>query len=155
MFLAGFFVFVKENCVEDKNCTILMIDDNPLIMGMNRDALNRLGYRVLEAETICQGRILFETEKPDLIVMETILPDGGGLRFCKEIRCQSRVPIMFVSIHGTAQDEIAGLDAGCSAYVSKPCNPGMLVARIKALLCSESRLEDMAFDIAMKNNRMD
>ena len=101
-------------------------------------------------ETIGQGRILFETEQLDLIVMETILPDGGGLSFCKEIRSQSRVPIMFLSINGTAQDEIAGLDAGCSAYVSKPCKPDMLVARIKALLRSTSRLANRTLNQGQK-----
>ena len=116
------------------NDTILLIDDNHILMEINRAALAHHGYRVLEAETISRGKALFEQERPDLIVMETHLPDGSGLCFCREVRNRSKVPIMFVSIQGTPQDEVAGFSAGCSDYVAKPYSINVLVARVGGLL---------------------
>ena len=114
--------------------TILIIENSPLLMEINREAFTRHGYRVIEAETISQGRTLFEQERPDLVVMETKLPDGSGLSFCRELRNRSKIPILFVSIRGSPQDEIAGFSAGCSDYVAKPYSINVLMARVGGLL---------------------
>ena len=77
---------------------------------------------------------MFEKERPDLIVMETILPDGSGLEFCTELRSRNKVPIIFVSIRGAPQDEVAGFRAGCGDYVAKPYSIDVLIARVGGLL---------------------
>jgi len=120
--------------------TILIIENSPVLMEINREAFTRQGYRVIEAETISQGRALFKREQPDLIVMETKLPDGSGLCFCRELRNHSKIPILFVSIQGTPQDEIAGFSAGCSDYVAKPYSINVLIARVGGLLRFEQRI---------------
>jgi len=120
--------------MEAKTDTILLIDDNPLIMDLNRRTLTAHGYRVLEADTISRGRALFQREQPDLIMMEVDLPDGSGLRFCEELRDYSNVPIIFVSILATTADEIAGYDAGGNVYIPKPYKPDMLIVRMEGLL---------------------
>ena len=116
------------------NGTILLIDDNKMLMELNREALVQRGYRVLEAETISRGRDLLKNETPDLIMMETILPDGSGLEFCTEIYNRSNIPIMFVSMQATVKDECAGFEAGGRAYVTKPYSMRMLLVRMEGLL---------------------
>ena len=133
--------------------TILLIDANPLIMDLNRRTLTKRGYRVLEADTISQGRMLFAEEQPDLIMMEVELPDGSGLHFCEELRDYSDIPIIFVTMPGTVDDEIAGYDAGGNAYVPKPYKPDMLVVRMEGLLRSKERARSRALEQIWEENR--
>lgn len=139
--------------MKGKNITILLIDDNPLIMDLNRRVLTECGYKVLEAETISEGRVLFENETPDLIIMEVNLPDGSGLDFCKELRSHSETPVIFVSTLGTADDEVAGFEAGCNGYIPKPYKPHMLVVRMEALLRFLKRRESIALERAWEAAR--
>jgi len=120
--------------------TILLIDDNPLIMELNRETLTGYGYRILEAGSISQSRALLKDETPDLIMMEAKLPDGCGLHFCREVKSQNNIPVMFVSILSTTQDEVAGFDAGASAYVPKPYTTDMLVLRMRGQEFTPKRL---------------
>ena len=83
---------------------ILLVEDNPKIMEMNRQALTIHGYRVFEAQTIEAGRALFEKENPDLIILDIMLPDGDGRRLCEQLRKGTRrVPILFAS--GLKEDD--------------------------------------------------
>lgn len=114
--------------------TILLIDDNPYLMKLNRNALTSHGYSVLECATIAEGWVLLNDENPDLIMMEVELPDGNGLRFCEELRNYSNIPVMFVSNLDSKEDELAGIDAGGDYYLHKPYDMEMLVMRTDALL---------------------
>ncbi|MCL2378909.1 MAG: response regulator [Defluviitaleaceae bacterium] len=125
--------------------TILLIDDNPLIMEINRNALTGYGYRVLEARSINQSRKVLKTETPDLIIMEAKLPDGCGLHYCREIRSMKDIPIMFVSVLNTTDDEAAGFDAGASEYVPKPYTTDTLVIRMEGLLRRVRRTSGQEF----------
>jgi len=116
------------------SATILLVEDNPHIMNINSEALNNEGYRVLEAETIAEGRALFQKETPLLIVLDILLPDGDGLHLCEEIRGGSDVPILFVTAKGATEEKIEGLQAGGDDYLAKPYDIGELVARVKGLL---------------------
>jgi len=125
--------------------TILLIDDNPMIMEINRNALTGYGYRVLEAGSISQSRTVLVHETPDLIMMEAKLPDGCGLHYCREIQNMKDIPIMFVSMLNTTDDEVAGFDAGASEYVPKPYTTDTLVIRMEGLLRRVRRMRGRGF----------
>ena len=134
--------------------TILLIDDNTLLMELNREALVQRGYRVLEAESISRGKALFESESPDLIMMETVLPDGCGLKLCAEMRSRSKkAPVMFVSMQATEKDELAGYDAGGSVYVKKPYTMRMLMVRMEGLLRFVRRMQEDNLEKHLINQR--
>jgi len=116
------------------SATILLVEDNPHIMAVNRETLLLEGYRVLEAETVTEGRVLFENENPDLIILDILLPDGNGLQLCEELRAGSNVPILFVTALGHNKEIIAGLKAGGDDYLPKPYDIDVLVTRVEALL---------------------
>jgi len=116
------------------SATILLVEDNPRIMEINAELLSLRGYRVLEAGTIAQGRALFEAEHPDLIILDIMLPDGDGLRFCEELRGGSKIPILFLSALRQNEEMIAGLLAGGDDYMPKPYDINMLAAKVETLL---------------------
>lgn len=113
---------------------ILLIEDNPHIMKINRAALTRRGYRVVGAETIEKGRALLEHENPDLLILDIMMPDGNGLIFCEEVRKKSTLPILFLSALTENQDIVNGLMRGGDDYLPKPYNLDVLLARVEALL---------------------
>ena len=114
--------------------TILLIDDNTLVTEIYRKALLQRGYQVLEGTNISQGRHYFENHHPDLIIMETVLPDGDGNNFCRELRNKSSVPIIIVTIRGKDEDIISGHDAGADLVFPKPYSTEMLIVRMEGLL---------------------
>jgi DNA-binding response OmpR family regulator len=115
--------------------TILIIEDEQdMILGLS-DALGFEGYRVVAASTGRQGIERFRAERPDLVILDLMLPDTNGYAVCEELRKQSRtVPILILSARSQESDKIRGLDAGADDYVSKPFALGELVARIRAIL---------------------
>jgi len=127
---------------------ILLIEDNPHHMKINREVLAAEGYRILEAETLTKGRELFIKERPNLIVLDIMLPDGSGLKLCQELRAGwsdnshpaspsvqgSQVPILFLSAKKADEDILAGFEAGGDDYLTKPFTFGVLTNRIKAIL---------------------
>ena len=124
------------------NATILLVEDNPKIMDMNRQALTMNGYHVLEAETIEESRALLDTEAPDLIILDIMLPDGDGRRLCEEMRTGRKIPILFVSGLGEEKDVIAGFKAGGDDYLPKPYSLEVLLKRVEALLHRSREVPD-------------
>lgn len=116
------------------NQTILLMEDNPDIMKVNRLALAMHGYRVLEAASIEQGQALLEQELLDLIILDVLLPDGSGLDFCEKVRENSAVPILFLSALCEYRDIVEGLTRGADDYLPKPYDLEVLLARVDALL---------------------
>ena len=115
--------------------TILLIEDEPaMVLGLT-DALSFEGYRVLAAGTGRQGVELARVEKPDLVILDLMLPDTNGYEVCSQLRRLSRtLPIMILSARSQDADKIRGLDAGADDYVTKPFSVGELVARVRAVL---------------------
>lgn len=122
---------------------ILLVEDNPHILGINRKSLILRGYRVVEAQTLEQGRMLFEEENPHLIILDIMLPDGNGLNFCEELRCGSSVPILFLSAKESDNDVLAGLKAGGDDYLTKPYKLEVMLGRVEALLRRSQRIPEV------------
>lgn len=114
--------------------TILMIEDDPQIMGNNRELLELEGYRVLEADTLERGKELMEEENPNLILLDILLPDGNGLEYCRELRGDSTVRILFISALSKRNDVVEGILAGGDGYITKPYTNRELLAYVKMLL---------------------
>src|SRR4051794_30780414 len=113
---------------------ILIVDDDPHIREVVRFALQNAGMRTLEAADGKQGLAMARAEKPDLLVLDIMMPELDGTEVCRELRKTSSVPIVFMSSKDDEIDRILGLELGGDDYVSKPFSPRELVARVKAVL---------------------
>lgn len=119
--------------------TILLVEDNPHIMEINREVLAGEGYRVLQAADGKTCRSLLEKNDVDLIVLDIMLPDADGLALCGEIKARYDIPILFLSALGENAQIIEGLRAGGDDYLPKPYDIGVLVARVAARLRAAQR----------------
>ena len=114
--------------------TILIVDDDPHIREVVRFALEREGYATVEAGDGRAGLAEFERARPDLVVLDILMPEMDGTEVCRTLRARSRVPIVFLSSKDDEVDRIVGLELGGDDYVTKPFSPRELVARVKAVL---------------------
>lgn len=119
--------------------TILLVEDNPHIMEINREALMMEDYTVLEADSGSACMEQLSQNDVDLIVLDIMLPDGDGLSLCRRIKEQYDIPILFLSALGKNEQIIDGLRAGGDDYLPKPYDIGVLLARIEARLRSSKR----------------
>jgi DNA-binding response OmpR family regulator len=113
---------------------ILLVEDDADIRQLIRLTLESQGFEVWAAEDGRKGLELFRGVKPDLALLDILLPGMTGLELCKELRRWSDAPVMFLSCKREAEDIIAGLDIGADDYMTKPFDPAVLVARVKARL---------------------
>jgi two-component system KDP operon response regulator KdpE len=113
---------------------ILVVDDEPNIIGTVGPLLRGRGYDVLTAMTGRAALAAAERDKPDLIVLDLGLPDINGVEVCREIRKTQSVPIVVLSARGAEGDKVNALDAGADDYVTKPFGTEELLARIRAAL---------------------
>lgn len=114
--------------------TILIVDDEPNIVELNRLYLEGAGYRVLTARTGPEALERFRSDHPDLIVLDLMLPGLDGWGVCRAIRQESQTPIIMLTARTEDIDRILGLELGADDYVTKPYNPRELVARVRAVL---------------------
>src|SRR5437764_9389929 len=119
---------------------IMVVDDEKHIVELARLYLTREGYEVEGVGDGSQAVARFGQLKPDLVVLDIMLPGVDGLTICKEIRKQSQVPIIMLSARDEVTDKVVGLEVGADDYLTKPFHPQELVARAKALL-RRARLE--------------
>lgn len=113
---------------------ILLIDDEPEILEICYDYLKVSGYDVTTAKDGAQGLSLFRRERPDLIVLDLMLPEIDGLDVCRAIRRESNVPIIMLTARVEETDKLIGLELGADDYMTKPFSPRELVARVKVVL---------------------
>jgi DNA-binding response OmpR family regulator len=114
---------------------VLLIDDEAAIRKALRMVLENEGYEVQEGETGAEGLKLVEAQKPDLVLLDVMLPDLSGFDVCREIRKQgSRIPIIMVSAKTEEIDIVVGLEIGADDYITKPFRNRELLARVAAHL---------------------
>ena len=92
------------------------------------------GFVVVAASTINQARLMMSSSKPDLILLDVMLPDGSGIDYCREIYDTSHTPVIMVSARTSEVDVVLGLEIGAADYVTKPYRLRELVARMRAVL---------------------
>jgi DNA-binding response OmpR family regulator len=119
---------------------VLVVDDEDHILELARLYLSREGYQIETVADGSQALARFGQVKPDLVVLDIMLPNLDGLTICKEIRKQSPVPIIMLTARDEVTDKVVGLELGADDYLTKPFHPQELVARAKALV-RRARLE--------------
>lgn len=125
---------------------IAIVDDEPDILELVDLHLKRAGFRTdgfLNAENFLK---FIKIERPDLIILDLMLPDADGLEVCKELKKQaeySTIPIIMLTAKGEETDKILGLELGADDYVTKPFSPKELVARVKAVLRRQQMREEL------------
>ncbi len=122
---------------------ILVIDDEPKLVDIVRDYLKAGGFEVTAAHDGPQGVALARKERPDLIVLDLMLPGMDGLDVCREIRRESRVPIVMLTARVDETDKLIGLEIGADDYLTKPFSPRELVARVRAVLRRSTSAEPL------------
>jgi len=113
---------------------VLVVDDDAEVRGLLRDYLEKQGYRVTAAAGGKGMRAALETGRPDLVILDLMLPGDDGLTLCRDLRARSNVPIIMVTARGDETDRIVGLELGADDYLPKPFSPRELLARIKSVL---------------------
>ena len=113
---------------------IMVVDDEKHIVELARLYLTREGYEVEGVGDGSQAVARFGQLKPDLVILDIMLPGIDGLTICKEIRKQSQVPIIMLTARDEVTDKVVGLELGADDYLTKPFHPQELVARAKALV---------------------
>jgi len=116
------------------NRKILVIDDDPEIIELLELMLNRAGGTIVSACSAEEGLRQFYAHRPDLILLDVMMPGMDGLEACRRIRQLSDVPIIMLTVLGGADDVLRGLEAGADDYVTKPFPSEVLVARAQALM---------------------
>ena len=118
------------------NCTILVVDDESRMRKLIKDFLVQKEFNVLEAEDGEKALEIFEREKEkiDMILLDVMMPKLDGWSVLRQIRQNSKVPIVMLTARGEEQDELFGFELGVDEYISKPFSPKILVARVQALL---------------------
>ncbi|MEK7336353.1 MAG: response regulator transcription factor [Nitrospirota bacterium] len=115
---------------------VLIVEDEKDILQLVKLYLEKEGYRTVTASTGSEGLAQVRTEKPDLVVLDLMLPEIDGLEICKRLRSApdtAMLPIIMLTAKAEESDTIIGLELGADDYVTKPFSPKTLVARVKAL----------------------
>lgn len=117
-----------------KNAKVLVIDDEPSITSSIKYGLEKEGYTVIVADNGNDGCDLARNEKPDIVILDVMLPGLDGYEVCRLIRADLSVPIIMLTAKGEEIDKVVGLEVGADEYVTKPFSLRELQARIKAML---------------------
>ncbi len=114
--------------------TILVVDDEPHIVRLVRAYLEEAGFRVVTASDGQEALYVARHEKPDLVVLDVLMPRMDGLEFTRHIRRERDIPIIMLTARAEETDRIVGLELGADDYVTKPFSPKEVVARVRAVL---------------------
>ena len=146
-----------EDLVEQEKKTILVVDDEESIMELLEYNLEKEGYNVLKAYDGITAVEMALKERPDLILLDVMIPKLDGISVCKKIRYYlniSTMPILMVSAKDTESDKIVGLEMGADDYITKPFQIRELMARIKAnLRKADAKASIAQTEVEEKNNK--
>ena len=132
---------------------VLVVVDDQALSEMLGIVLRAEGYEALFCEDGTSAQAAFRETKPDLILLDLMLPGIDGIEVCKQIRSESGVPIVMLTARGDTLDIVKGLESGADDYIVKPFKPKELVARIKARLrkddlkAEQLKLADLSIDV--------
>jgi two-component system response regulator RstA len=117
-----------------RRCRVLLVEDSARLAASIRDYLERHSFEIfIEGDGLAVAE-RFERLKPDLVILDLMLPGKDGLTICRELRRFDRVPILILTAKGENIDQVLGLEMGADDYVVKPVEPRVLLARVEALL---------------------
>jgi two-component system response regulator RegX3 len=117
-----------------KGREILLIEDETSISEPLAAALEAAGFDVTTAATAADGLEAFGAGRPDLVLLDVMLPDGDGKDVLREIRAGSKTPVVMLTARGEEMDRVLGLELGADDYVTKPFSAAELIARVRAVL---------------------
>ena len=120
--------------METTSQTLLVIDDDAKLNQLLTNYLGEMGFQVLTATKPSEGLRILSCNKPNLVILDIMLPEMDGLEVCRTIRKDSTVPILMLTARGETTDRIVGLELGADDYLPKPFEPRELVARIQSVL---------------------
>lgn len=137
---------------------VLVVDDDLALSDVIGFTLRRAGFEVITAHDGHNAYDRWQIESPDLVILDIKLPGIDGLTLCKRIRAQRNTPVIILSVQGTDEDVVNGLDIGADDYIAKPFSPTQLVARVRAVLRRTGvtpvsgvlRFGDLIFDTARR-----
>jgi DNA-binding response OmpR family regulator len=113
---------------------VLVVDDEPAILELVSFNLRKEGYVVLTASDGNAALTVFRAEKPDLVILDLMIPEPDGYEVCRQIRAESSIPVIMLTAKTEERDRVRGLDTGADDYVVKPFSPRELLARVRAVL---------------------
>lgn len=113
---------------------VLVVEDEPSLVDALEFALAEEGFQVVSADDGQASLTLFERERPDLVLLDLMLPELSGTEVCKQIRSSSSTPIIMLTARDSEIDKVVGLEVGADDYVTKPFSMRELMARVKAVL---------------------
>ena len=137
--------------------TVLVVDDEADIREVIRFALEGAGFRVLEAGHADDARKLLLAEKPDLLLLDWMLPGRSGLELAQQLKQSLKtrsLPIIMISARGEEEDRVRGLETGADDYIAKPFSPREMVARVNAVL-RRARPDEPSDEIEVGGLRID
>ena len=147
---------------------ILIVEDEANIRELLRLYLEREGYTVLEAENGVEGIKKWKSDKPDMLLLDVMMPVMDGWAVCREIRAESDVPISMLTAKGETADRVSGLEMGADDYIVKPLEMPEVIARVRAvfrrmapddapekLSFDNLVIDKQAYDLVIKGKRVD
>ena len=122
---------------------VMVVDDEARMRKLVKDFLTRDDFNVIEAEDGEDAlNKFYENKDIALIILDVMMPKMDGWEVCREIRKDSKVPIIMLTARGDERDELLGFDLGVDEYISKPFSPKILVARVEAILRRTNKIND-------------
>jgi DNA-binding response OmpR family regulator len=121
---------------------VLVVDDNVDVIKMVGLMLESVGYEIIAAQSGEQALVKAQTEKPDVVILDIMMPDMDGYEVCRRLRANpntSHLPILMFTAKATPSDKLAGFQAGADDYLTKPVHPAELIARVEAALLRSAR----------------
>ncbi len=118
------------------SASILVVEDEPAIQELVSYTCTTHGYKVRRADSVAAAQEAIRSELPDLVILDWMLPDRGGIDLLRDLRAQERtrtLPVIMLTAKSTETDRVVGLDAGADDYVVKPFSPRELVSRMRAV----------------------